>query len=109
MRIGDMVEGTGAPVEADDLEVVDPEREAGGGMGLDFSFLLKPTGPGAIEDYLQHPLNPRQSRGLAQTLRGATGFFGDGLRAAIADILFGLMEYSRERRVEAAKDADTVS
>lgn len=110
MNIRDMVEGAGAPADGNDLEVVvDPEREAGGGMGLDFSFLLKPTGPGDIEDYLQHPLNPRKSRGLAQALRGATGFFGEGLRAALADILFGLMEWSRERRTEAAKLVDSVS
>lgn len=81
-------------------------QQASGGLGFDFSFLLKETGRGAIEDYLEHPLNGKRSRGLAQVLRGATGLFGEGLRAALADILFGGMEYMRERRLEASSDAN---
>lgn len=92
--------------DAPPVDMPPAEPPSGGGMGIDFSFLLKPTGPGDVEDYLQHPLNAKRSKGLAQALRGATGLFGDGLRAALADIVFGGMEYMRERRVEAADGAD---
>jgi hypothetical protein len=98
--IDDMVKAEGPAIGAAELATqLDPEAVvSSGGGGLDLSFLMKETGPGEIEAYLNHPLNARRSRGLAQMLRGFTGFFGDGLRAAIADIAFGGMEYVRERR-----------
>jgi len=103
--IADIVaeKGLGGATPEQPLEQPQPESS---GMGFDFSFLLKPTGPGDVEDYLQHPLNAKRSKGLAQALRGATGLFGDGLRAALADMFFGGMEYMRERRVEASNVAD---
>lgn len=109
MSIEELVQQQGGsvpPVGA----VEEPEEQVGGGLGIDFGFLLKPTGDGPIENYLDHPLNGKRSRGLAQALRGATGLFGEGLRAALADLVFGVMEYMRERKVEAANEAaNTIS
>ena len=103
--IEDIVAARGLGGATPEMPPEQPVQEEPRGLGFDFSFLLKPTGAGPIENYLDHPLNAKRSRGLAQALRGATGLFGEGLRAALADILFGSMEYMRERRVEAAADA----
>jgi len=99
--IEDIVAAKGLGVAPPEMPLETPQPVSNGGSGFDISFLFKETGPGAIEDYIEHPLNAKRSRGLAQALRGATGLFGDGLKAALADILFGGMEYMRERRVEA--------
>lgn len=103
--IDDVIAEKGLGVAPPEMPLEAPQPESSG-MGLDLGFLLKPTGPGEIDHYLDHPLNAKRSRGLAQALRGATGLFGEGLRAALADILFGGMEYMRERRVEASNVTD---
>lgn len=64
---------------------------------IDFSFLMKKTGPGTVETYLDHPMNPKASRGMARFLRGCTGIAGD-LDLAIIDILLGSFEMIMERR-----------
>lgn len=69
--------------------------------GLDLSFLKTPTGPGSIEDYIEHPFNIFKSRGLAQVLRGLTGLLGS-LSFALVDILVGGLQFMRERRTENA-------
>lgn len=61
----------------------------------DLSFLLAPTGPGSIDDYVDHPLNAQQSKGLAQMLRGFTGLCG-ALDYAIVDIGLGAVTYMQE-------------
>lgn len=82
--------------ELDDI----PEIEAGPSTRIsdlipDLSFLLAETGPGAIEDYVEHPLNFRGSKGVAQILRGATGIAGN-LNYAIIDIGLGLVQLTKE-------------
>ena len=64
---------------------------------LDFSFLMKKTGPGTVESYLDHPMNPKASKGLARVLRGFTGIAGD-LDLAIIDIALGGFEMVMERK-----------
>lgn len=61
----------------------------------DMSFLLAPTGEGSIEDYVDHPMNPNESRGVARILRGATGMLGQ-LNYAIIDIALGTIEVMKE-------------
>lgn len=79
-----------------------------GGLGLNLGFLLAKTGEGSIESYLPHPLNPNQSKGIAQMLRGVTGMFGD-TDYAIADILFGGMAYMREKGAAAREATNSIS
>jgi len=52
-------------------------------------ILLRETGPGEISEYIEHPLNVNQSEGLAQIIRGFTGFAGQDLKLAILDIGIG--------------------
>lgn len=104
--ISDLVEARGLGEATPIMPPEEPQETSGGGMGIDFSFLMRETGPGPIEDYLDHPLNAKRSRGLAQVLRGATGLFGEGLRAALADIVIGGISFMHERRLEAASSAD---
>lgn len=61
-------------------------------------ILRTPTGEGSIDDYVIHPLNFNQSKGLAQILRGLTGIVGD-LKFAVVDIVIGTLRFSRERKV----------
>lgn len=64
----------------------------------EFSFLRTPTGEGAIEDYLQHPLNINNSKGMAQILRGFTGIAGD-LKLAVIDIFLGSINLIKENKI----------
>jgi len=61
----------------------------------DMSFLLAETGDGPIEDYIEHPLNFNQSKGVAQILRGVTGIAGK-LNYAILDIGLGMVQVMKE-------------
>ena len=72
---------------------------------IDFSFLLKKTGAGAVESplYMDHPMNSRHSKGRARFLRGCTGIAGD-LDLAIIDIALGGIEMFVERRAGNATD-----
>ena len=74
-----------------------PEPESPGLFQLDFSFLLKKTGPGPVESYLDHPMNPKRSKGRARFLRGCTGIAGD-LDLAVIDIVIGGAEMIMEGR-----------
>lgn len=67
----------------------------------DFSFLLKPTGEGSIENYMNDPLNFDGKKSTARILRGATGLLG-ALNYAIIDIGLGVLEKMREKKNEAA-------
>lgn len=58
--------------------------------------LTSETGDGSIDDYLDHPMNFKKSKGIAQILRGVTGI-GLNLRLAIIDIGFGALRFSKER------------
>lgn len=70
----------------------------------DFSFLLSSTGPGPIENYLDHPFNSHSSKGTARILRGLTGMMGN-LDYAIVDILMGSVEVYQEGHKGRVKDA----
>lgn len=59
------------------------------------------TGPGDVEDYVNHPLNFAKSKGFAQVLRGLTGIVGE-LRYALLDIGMGILQMSKERKVKTA-------
>lgn len=59
---------------------------------VSFVDILKtPTGEGTIEDYLIHPLNFNESKGMARVLRGLTGFLGN-INLAIADVIIGALD-----------------
>lgn len=83
----------------DDLEeifVEEPQPSARVGDFLpDLSILTAKTGDGSIEDYVNHPLNFKGSRGMAQMIRGFTGIAGE-LDYAIIDIALGAFQHSRE-------------
>lgn len=59
--------------------------------------LTSETGQGSIGDYIEHPMNFNQSKGLARVLRGLTGIVGN-LNLAIIDVVLGVLEFSKEKR-----------
>lgn len=54
------------------------------------SILTMETGEGSIEDYIDHPLNYKKNKGMAQVLRGLTGIVGN-LKLAVIDIGLGIL------------------
>lgn len=62
-----------------------------------WSILTTKTGEGTIEKYEEHPLNFNKSGGIAQILRGLTGFMG-ALDLAIIDIGMGIFRIMQERK-----------
>ena len=53
------------------------------------------TGAGDISDYIDLPMNFDHSEGLAQILRGASGFIGANfLRSAILDLVVGFWRWT---------------
>ncbi len=79
-------------LEKENLGMMDKEQKS----GFDFSFLMTETGPGSIEDYIDHPMNFNSSLSVARILRGITGFTGS-LRLAILDIVLGVLDFAREK------------
>lgn len=75
----------------------------------DFSFLLSPTGPGSVDNYLDHPFNINESRGTARIIRGLTGIAGD-LNYAIVDIALGAIEVYQEghKKKEVTNESVTI-
>ena len=63
----------------------------------DLSFLLAKTGPGAVEEYIDHPLNFDGMKSTARILRGLTGIAGE-LDYALIDIGLGALEKIKEKR-----------
>lgn len=63
----------------------------------DLSFLLAKTGPGAVEEYIEHPLNFDGEKSTARILRGLTGIAGE-LDYALIDIGLGCLEKIKEKR-----------
>lgn len=63
-------------------------------------FVLTETGEGEYrsEEYMEHPLNFNRSAGVAQMLRGLTGFVGGSLRLAVLDVVFGFMRWRQENQ-----------
>lgn len=62
----------------------------------DLSFLAAPTGSGAVEEYVDHPLNFDSRKSTARILRGLTGLCGE-LNYALIDIGLGIIEKMKER------------
>lgn len=92
LAVEEITKGNEVPEEL--LSPKPDEVPAQGGFKLDFSWLMKETGPGEIEDYIDHPLNFNASKGLAQIIRGVAGFIGNGsqLKLAVVDVLFGFLK-----------------
>lgn len=84
--------------DLDDSMEVDPQPLPTSRLGdflPDLSILTAKTGDGSIEDYVNHPLNFKGSRGMAQMIRGFTGIAGE-LDYAIIDIALGAFQYAKE-------------
>lgn len=73
---------------AETPEVEIPQQAS---AGIDLSMLKTPTGEGSVGDYLEHPMNFNNSKGMARVLRGLTGMFGS-LDLAIVDIVIGALD-----------------
>lgn len=71
--------------------VSDPPQGQGQGEPSWQKILTAAPGPGAIEDYLIHPLNFRKSEGLGQIIRGLTGILGS-LEYALVDVFMGFLK-----------------
>ena len=67
-----------------------------GSVAFDFSFFKARTGDGSIDDYMDHALNFKRSRGVAQMLRGFTGLLGE-LDLAVIDITLGAFQTMKEK------------
>lgn len=89
-------------VNYEDIPFSDLEEEYYPSISLK-DILITETGQGDItsNDYLEHPLNFSKSEGLAQMLRGFTGFANkylgmNSLRIAILDVIMGAMRFMKE-------------
>lgn len=80
-----------------DTESVHEVAAENSGISINLEWLKTPTGDGSIEEYIDHPLNFLKSKGFAQVLRGATGFFGN-LKLAVLDIALGMLQFFKERK-----------
>lgn len=81
-------------------------EDMGGGFRFqapDLSFLAAPTGEGAVEEYMQHPLNFDGKRSTARILRGCTGLCGS-LDYALIDIALGVIEKIQEKKKPTEED-----
>jgi hypothetical protein len=87
-------------VQPEYAEQINPEAPASAGMNINLSFLKAPTGEGAVEDYMDEPLNFDKSKSTARILRGFTGLLG-ALNLAIIDIVIGMLEKIKERKQNA--------
>lgn len=73
------------------------ESVRGGFSFPDLNILLSRTGEGAIEDYIDHPLNWDNEKSTARIIRGCTGICGE-LNRALIDIAFGIIEKIQEKK-----------
>lgn len=88
--------------EAAAAETITPAEDFEDAPGVSFtmpdlSFLLAKTGPGAVEEYIDHPLNFDGMKSTARILRGLTGIAGE-LDYALIDIGLGALEKIKERK-----------
>ena len=56
-------------------------------------FLRAKTGPGAVDEYINHPLNIAGNEDFARIIRGLTGMF-NSLDYAVVDILVGVVKFA---------------
>lgn len=71
-----------------------------------FDILKTKTASGSIEEYQDHALNFKKSKGIAQIIRGMTGMCGE-LDLAIVDIVLGAFQYTKEGKGGASLEAHT--
>ena len=88
--------------EAAAAETITPAADVEVAQGVrfampDLSFLLAKTGAGAVEEYIDHPLNFDGAKSTARILRGLTGIAGE-LDYALIDIGLGALEKIKEKR-----------
>lgn len=84
-------EAAAAAVES---EVIEPQRRF-----VIPAWVKSQTGPGDVDEYINHPMNFGHSLGFAQILRGLTGIVGE-LRYALLDIGLGLLQINKERKAK---------
>ena len=81
-----------------EFEGMDYEQENNNKSNFFENMLKSETGEGGIEDYIQHPINFNNSKGMAQTIRGLTGLIGN-LKLAVIDIFAGVLNMYKENKV----------
>lgn len=92
-NIGDFEE---EKVALDEESVAGPQvEESQPDLRERFAFLFVETGPGAVDSYVDHPLNFSRSVGLGQIIRGLTGILGS-LEYAVVDIVIGFIRWRSE-------------
>lgn len=69
-------------------------------------YLKTPTGEGSIEEYMEHSLNFNKSRGMAQIIRGFTGFLGQNLNLAIVDVAIGVLDLVKTNKSKGVTNHD---
>lgn len=80
------------PIQMESLEEQKPKFDM-------IEFLTRETGDGEVSEYLNHPLNFNQSQSIGKVIRGFTGLLGKSLKFAMLDIITGLLQFSKERKV----------
>ena len=83
----------------ENLEEVEEVQPNGSPLDGILKFIMIETGEGSIEEYINHPLNFLESKGLAQIIRGVSGFVGNSLKLAVVDVIFGFMRMKNEKGV----------
>jgi hypothetical protein len=78
--------------EEQPINNIEHENVTFSGQKSIFDILRTKTGTGSIDSYIDSPLNFNKSEGLAQILRGFTGFLG-ALDYAILDIILGGLKF----------------
>lgn len=89
--------------ETDYLPVIDYEETQSRKSEMFSRVMTAETGEGSIGDYIEHPMNFNNSKGLAQVIRGLTGMTGN-LNLAIIDVIFGALRFSKEKKGKLAND-----
>jgi hypothetical protein len=96
-------EGTMNPTKEFDSIPVQDYEEPSRKNEMFSRVMTAETGEGSIGDYLEHPMNFNNSKGLAQVIRGLTGITGN-LNLAIVDVIFGALRFSKERKGKMTSD-----
>lgn len=87
------------------METIEPIEQTPT-KGIDLGFLKAPTGEGSVGDYLDHPMNFNNSKGMARVLRGLTGMMGS-LDLAIIDIVVGTLDLLKTNKRETVQHDNT--
>jgi len=85
---------------AEEMETIEAIENDGGKKvgGIRELFEIE-TGEGAIDEYIDDPLNISGSKGWAQWIRGLYGLIGDVYRkSALVDMIIGSLKIWKESR-----------